>query len=158
MSEMTVERAIKVFALHAVASWAEDYDEDGDWETYPVIGEHDWNDVVAAVQAAHPFPSTAEFDEACAVLAARASAEDTEGLPCELADALNAFDADPAPTTEAACPTCGFNRKQKYIEGERDLVRCPDPFHEAACPTPLSHAFIDPCPSCGSDKAEEGER
>ncbi len=70
---MTPEQAIDIVARHAVAQWADGFGEDDDWESlYPEIGELDFNDVAAAVQAKHPFPSAAEFDEAYALLAARA--------------------------------------------------------------------------------------
>lgn len=69
---MIPEKAIDIIAQHVRARWAQDFGEDGDWESYPELGEMDWNDVAATIQAAHPFPTPAEFDEAYHLLSTRA--------------------------------------------------------------------------------------
>lgn len=70
---MTTAEAIDIIALHALANRTESIEDS--WENYPEIGEGDWEAVVARADELRTYPSDDEYQEAYALLTARAEGD-----------------------------------------------------------------------------------
>lgn len=69
---MSPDEAVDVIARHLIARSAETGAENGDWDFYAEIAEHDWEDVARRVAALAPFPDGDAVASAEAFLAERA--------------------------------------------------------------------------------------
>ena len=67
---MTLEEAIQIAARHALAIAADSIREG--WDSYPEVGENDWERVVDAAIVLAPWPPVGEFVRAYKLLSERA--------------------------------------------------------------------------------------
>jgi len=71
---VTDTKAIDIIARHALANAV--FDIEDSWENYPDIGERDWEWIVHEAGQLLPYPDKAKYDEAYALLSARANVEE----------------------------------------------------------------------------------
>ncbi len=77
---MTPAAAIDIVARHlAAASLASNH---VDWESYPEIGENDWEEITDRAVALFPYPSAEQYETAMELLKARADGDTS--LPGEI--------------------------------------------------------------------------
>lgn len=68
---MTVDEAITIVARAAIAAIVASASVEDSWESFPEIGEDDWEAVVQRAEEL-TVPTAAEYEEAYALLSARA--------------------------------------------------------------------------------------
>ena len=72
---MTPEQAIDLMASVVIEHAMEQALEDGLWEAYPEVGEHDWTAIEEAVRRKLPRPAERYLADAIALLESRADPE-----------------------------------------------------------------------------------
>jgi hypothetical protein len=68
--DMNTHVAVQTVALQVLAKLAADVVEQ--WESYPEIGQHDWENVIRKVLALAPYPADSDYTAAYALLQSRA--------------------------------------------------------------------------------------